>query len=82
MNQWQPMSTAPKDGTKIDIWVRERGTYNWNGEPYEEFYRVADAWWETEYASGEWWGPYELHGDAGSLRAEPEFWMPVPPPPA
>lgn len=34
---WQPIETAPKDGTKIDLWV------NWS--EVGEWYRSPDAYW-------------------------------------
>lgn len=34
-NLWQPMATAPKDGTIIDLW-NKRG------------FRVAEVWWDAE----------------------------------
>lgn len=36
MKEWQPIETAPKDGTKVDLW---RPGYT---KP-----RICDAWWES-----------------------------------
>ena len=32
--EWQPIETAPKDGTTVDLWHRKHG-------------RVVDAWWDS-----------------------------------
>jgi hypothetical protein len=33
MSEWQPIETAPKDGTVIDLWHTEYG-------------RMTDTWWD------------------------------------
>jgi hypothetical protein len=35
MDNWQPIETAPKDGTKIDLW-------------HKDGYRVADCRWDIK----------------------------------
>jgi hypothetical protein len=68
-DRWQPIDTAPKDGSKIDLWVRfeERNTAT----------RCADSSWDEE--AGDW------HLGPGSYRAKqyvygvfPTHWMPIP----
>lgn len=71
--QWQPIETAPKDGTEIDLWTA-------CGE------RVVSARWKTDgYLAGNWvfWcmdgsGPTELE----RVHCTATHWMPLPKPPA
>jgi hypothetical protein len=65
---WQPIETAPRDGTRVDLWTN-----------YGE--RVADAKWDKDgwrewslggFDSMEW----------VRLDGTPTHWMPLPPPPA
>lgn len=66
--EWQPMSTAPKDGTRIDAWVRSIE------QPGKE-YRHCGAYWNA--AQGEWQlGPY--HAGQFEHRPEVTHWMPIP----
>ena len=76
---WQPIETAPKDGTQIDVWAKG--------------YRIPDVKWGTpphvcyggycdSCPTRECW--YDANGlaldeDSGE---EPTHWMPLPPPPA
>ena len=66
MSEWQPIATAPRDGSAVDLW-------HVNG------YRVADARWQKGASGvGGWdWGDglYAL-GDQQFTH-----WMPVPAPP-
>ena len=67
---WKPISTAPKDGTKIDIWC-------FNGE------RWTDAFWHQGlgYWVMDWGGP---RGERGTITpfGQPTHWMPIPERPA
>jgi hypothetical protein len=80
MSEWQPIETAPRDGTTVDAWV-----------PGEFARRVADVSWR-EPTDSEWW----VHGgdtietpDAawhdcfGPLAKDeqPTHWMHLPAPP-
>lgn len=74
--EWQPIETAPKDGTEVLI---AGGTYSdgWNTEiPFRGvsiayWYRCHDAHWRGDdlQAHDEW------------REHKPTHWMPLPPPP-
>jgi len=79
MADWQDISTAPKDGTLIDIWIgRERRTdVCWRmseDQPHRE-------WWCARELTAEWheWGWCNL-GQEYSVA--PTHWMPLPRAPA
>jgi uncharacterized protein DUF551 len=80
MSEWQPIETAPKDGTAILVYgpelLRETNgncaVVRWDASGYA-----------TEQSSIKWWvvsdgkfGPYDLRGPS------PTHWMPLPDPPA
>ena len=65
--EWQPISTAPLDGTEFDVWCPEPG----GG------YRVANAYWSTVDAKWQWQG----QGDRMQWAHQPTHWMPLPTPP-
>lgn len=70
MKGWQPIETAPKDGTKIDLWV--------HFPEHDEAHRVADAFWDLE--DEDW----NLHGwlvRQFKFTPQPTHWMPLPEPP-
>ena len=71
MNQWQPIETAPKDGTNIILFGEGKVTVGgWvsaedqGAEPGEE-YLIAAGWWSIDLADN-----------------NPTHWMPLPDPPA
>lgn len=68
MGEWQPIETAPKDGTEVDVWVAD-GTGGG--------YRIADAYW---CASRERW---RFNGQIHDIAwtDDPTHWMPLPSPP-
>lgn len=71
--QWQPIETAPKDGTEILLCQAT----NADGKPitgtsWGIFVQVA-AWWE-----GDGWTVYCSLVQEPSLHFEPTHWMPLP----
>lgn len=70
--QWQPIETAPKDGTPVDLWCSPRGLSAGGG-------RTPDCW----YSIGKWWRYDEKYGD-DQCRVEvgnATHWIPLPEPP-
>lgn len=69
--EWQPIETAPKDGTDIDVIGKDH-----NGQ----WKRWCDAYWFRDYEDhGEWRGPWS-DGFESPIpgRFKPTHWMPVP----
>lgn len=72
---WQPIETAPTDGTEVDLYGLDWGGYA---------RRVAGAKWGE--IDGKWcWAVYDVRqGEGGDWCIDlktPTHWMPVPPPP-
>jgi hypothetical protein len=70
---WQPIETAPKDGTEIDVW----GPHG----------RRCNAWWETALNApvgaaplpeGGGWVEDSDMGVTWVLDPQPTHWMPIP----
>jgi hypothetical protein len=65
---WQPIETAPKDGTEIDLW-----------SPICK--RIPDCKWLDRYATG--WFTRGDRGweEISTAMISPTHWMPLPAPP-
>ena len=64
MSEWQPIETAPKDGTLVDLWIQWR-----DGGPWRE----ADCTW----VHGAWWtAGREAPAEGETYKAT--HWMPIP----
>jgi len=92
---WQPIKTAPKDGTEIDLWVRTFEIGVAGAVSVSEHGRRPNAWWgtqreiylnPTEIREGteEGWvyhdAPHILLIEMGTYRVT--HWMPLSDPPA
>ena len=64
---WQDISTAPRDGTVVDLWRGPRNGYP--GHMAREAKWVDGRWW---------WNSNKYH----ELDDKITHWMPIPPPPA
>lgn len=70
MAEWQPIDTAPKDGTVVDLWVRDEVTGDSYREPRCSWTYLIDGWWTHR-------GIHSLV----MLKLTPLYWMPEPDPP-
>ncbi len=70
---WQPIETAPKDGKRVDLWVRPWDAFA-NGNPG----RITDAWFED----GEWKRHLAGWPHNVSSCGEPTHWMSLASPPS
>jgi hypothetical protein len=69
MMKWQPIESAPKDGTEILGWDKE-GKYASVSFKVTRYY----CNWENKYRdSKSWW--------KGNVTCTPTHWMPLPKPP-
>ena len=68
MSDWQPIESAPKDGTRVLLW-----TGNLSALPTgtEMVWSATVGWWDREM-SHQW-----IHGSG----VDPTHWMPLPAPP-
>ena len=77
--EWQPIETAPRDGTKVLVWA-----VKWAGEihgPTDS--AVCDiasfSNGHSDYPGTDWWDC--AGGDAYATWCIPSHWMPLPAPP-
>lgn len=78
---WQPIETAPKDGTAILIWQpsHERHDDKHRGGNYDDN-RYAIGYWRTDQDPSrgcEW-----MWGNRNAAFVTPTHWMPLPAPPS
>ncbi len=68
MSNWQPIETAPKDGSKVDLWVIfENGGH-----------RVTDAYWTGNDRRGWMLGSDGYTQHQYTTRPVVTHWMPIP----
>lgn len=71
MKDWQPIETAPKDGTVIDVWVKDLKKNDGSGQ------RRTHVWWSK---NADRWSDDWLHVPR-MFGVKPTHWMPLPEPP-
>jgi hypothetical protein len=87
MAEWQPIETAPKDGTHILIRTADFGAVEgWWDRSVTNFYASQKGWASYDPANmqGDWVSDFPI-GDGCDRRlycgATPSHWMPLPEPP-
>lgn len=86
MSEWQPIETAPKDGSKIllakygyvaDTTGLDEGSKEWKQRIWDQSKRVYCIWWA---ATGWWHSKWNNWNDGiePSGLASPTHWMPIP----
>lgn len=76
MNEWQPIETAPKDGTLILVSFGSKGVraVSWDS-PYNDPVTPENGLWCVDDDKH---GPYALRGYNDSGPNAPTLWMPMP----
>jgi hypothetical protein len=79
---WQPIETAPRDGTAVlvmrDIWP---GTKSGRAEECNGHNTYVAEWWQGENGGAGAWICYMDSICEPKCPVEPTHWMPLPPPP-
>jgi hypothetical protein len=74
MAEWQDISTAPKDGTVIDVWVNDP----------DGPHRQTNVFWNDGYwvlRRNRWSSVEAFFDEKGVPKIKITHWMPLPPPP-
>lgn len=71
MSRWQPIKTAPKDGTEIDLYCVDA---------MDVGFRVPESSWNPRLSTWEVSGE-ALHDAVGNEGVRPTHWMHIPEPP-
>ena len=74
MSEWRVIETAPRDGTKIDVWADGRRIADASWGDY-------DDWVVTPSGRQGWRYHHDEHATYYSIDPPPTHWMPLPEPP-
>lgn len=76
---WQPIETAPKDGTCVLV-CAPQGT-RFDGTPFNPIHVARWASEDHEGGYGHKWRTADYQGLGSSITGRPSHWMPLPPQP-
>lgn len=71
MSEWQPIETAPRDGTDVDLWDQ-------NGRQTECRWMIPQAKEYSRRFVAEWCYYHVEWGEWVELGGHPTHWMPLP----
>lgn len=85
MNEWQPIETAPRDGSFIMLFV-PRGQLETGPVTIGGYWKAEDRQENGRFKKGEWTladfcGWLGADADYGASFCHPTHWMPLPAPP-
>ena len=75
MDQWQPIESAPKDGTEVLIYELRDGAHIRQVAKYVESFKMKDGVWSPSE-----WHWTEAHGEQYAIY-QPTHWAPLLAPP-
>lgn len=80
MGEWQPIETAPKNGTEVFVYVPGESLY-----PTVASYKSGEYWkaeyGDEAYMEAGWYWSFGYPSDFHEEPVEPTHWMPLPEPP-
>lgn len=68
MSEWQPIETAPKDGSQVLLY----GPSKWLSTTATKTHSIGIGWFSTMFGQNKW---------ITGATETPTHWMPLPPPP-
>lgn len=77
MTEWQPIATAPKDGTDIFVYVRGDTVYP-TAASYKSSAYFKQEYGDSEYMAEGWYWSFGYPSDFHEETLEPSHWMPIP----
>ncbi len=82
---WQPIETAPRDGTTCLLWTTIERRVWWmtiDRDDYDDQPQpIVGRWWRDGWVSDAGYTPYGDSTDMDSCELRPTHWMPLPDPP-